>query len=256
MVPGSAVMSATVLPTRTATSDDVEEVLRLAVMYAAMGVDAEVPGWREAVRAGYLNRLGQDVVVSVVDDAERPGALAACGAGVTVRRLPGPSNLAAAVGYLQWIYADALAAAGPGSRGDHRAAGGNPPAPGARGRAARHAAGRKPVPLPRLHRGRQPRSAPEAYSTLRHTQLTITSSRTPPQLRIARCRRRAEVVRKDRLARQRCVLESVDLIPYRTSVRLAPATTAALRRIHQVASRPRWEVVTSPCNCSLAQCSS
>jgi len=45
-------MSATVLPTRTATSDDVEEVLRLAVMYAAMGVDAEVPGWREAGRAG------------------------------------------------------------------------------------------------------------------------------------------------------------------------------------------------------------
>ncbi|TXR56783.1 GNAT family N-acetyltransferase [Quadrisphaera setariae] len=91
---------------RAAVPADADEVLRLAaVMYAAMGV-VVVPEWYEVARTSLLSRLGEDVAVVVVDDATRPGALAACGAGVTSQRLPGPTNLTARVGYLQWVCTD------------------------------------------------------------------------------------------------------------------------------------------------------
>lgn len=98
---------------RPATPADAEEVVRLAaLMYAAMGVDADVPGWDRAVHAALHERLGRDVAVFVVDAPDgAPGAggaggLAACGASTTAQRLPGPSNLTAAVAYLQWISSD------------------------------------------------------------------------------------------------------------------------------------------------------
>lgn len=92
---------------RPATPADADEVVRLAaLMYAAMGVDADVPGWDRAVHAALHQRLGQDVAVLVVDAPDGAGELAACGASVTALRLPGPSNLTAAVAYLQWVSTD------------------------------------------------------------------------------------------------------------------------------------------------------
>lgn len=82
-------------------------MLRLAaLMYSAMGVTV-VPEWHAVAVAALLDRLGKDVTAKVVDDPTRPGTLAACGAGVTAQRLPGPTNLAARVGYLQWVCTDA-----------------------------------------------------------------------------------------------------------------------------------------------------
>jgi GNAT superfamily N-acetyltransferase len=51
-------------------------------------------------------RLGRDVAVFVVDDPCHAGRLAASGAGSIARRLPGPRNPTALVGYIQWVATD------------------------------------------------------------------------------------------------------------------------------------------------------
>jgi GNAT superfamily N-acetyltransferase len=90
---------------RLATSADAPEVVRLAaLMYTSMGLDASGLQWRENAMKVMAERLGGDeVVVFVVDDPERPGALAACGAAAVIQRLPGPNTPAGRWGYVQWI---------------------------------------------------------------------------------------------------------------------------------------------------------
>lgn len=92
---------------RAAEPDDVEQVVRLAgLMYESMGIKPAESNWRDVAQAAFAERVGRGLVVFVVDDPARPGVLAACGAGTTALRLPGPHNLGAQVGYLQWISTD------------------------------------------------------------------------------------------------------------------------------------------------------
>ena len=79
-------------PARPARLSDLDEVLRLAsVMYAAMGMETDDDWWRTAAEE-LRTRLGRDVAVYVVDSPDRRGELAASGAGLIARRLPGPAN--------------------------------------------------------------------------------------------------------------------------------------------------------------------
>ena len=91
---------------RAATTDDVDEVVRLAgLMYASMGHDVSDPQWIEAARAAFDERLHDDLAVFVVDHPDRAG-LAASGAGTIAARLPAPNNIGGRVGYIQWIATD------------------------------------------------------------------------------------------------------------------------------------------------------
>ncbi|NLT53960.1 MAG: GNAT family N-acetyltransferase [Actinomycetales bacterium] len=93
-------------PARPARLSDLDEVLRLAsVMYAAMGMETDDDWWRTAAEE-LRTRLGRDVAVYVVDSPDRRGELAASGAGLIARRLPGPANPGALVGYVQWVATD------------------------------------------------------------------------------------------------------------------------------------------------------
>jgi GNAT superfamily N-acetyltransferase len=93
---------------RPAVVGDADEVIRLAaVMYDAMGLDTAGDHWRERANDAILYRLGRDMAVVVADDPTVTGRLAACGAGTIARRLPGPANPDASVGYIQWICTDA-----------------------------------------------------------------------------------------------------------------------------------------------------
>lgn len=91
-----------------ATSADADEVVRLAAaMFESMGLDASTPGWREAGRARFLERVGQGTLaVFVIDDPDRPGRLAASAAGSIVERLPAPLNPDGRAGYVQWVCTD------------------------------------------------------------------------------------------------------------------------------------------------------
>ena len=91
---------------RAATLDDTPEVIRLAgLMYAAMGMDASGHAWREAAGQALATRLGRDAAVFVAD-SPATGRPAAAGAGTIARRLPGPANPGARVGYIQWVSTD------------------------------------------------------------------------------------------------------------------------------------------------------
>lgn len=92
---------------RLATDRDVAEIIRLAgLMYEAMGLGASNERWRLAAARALEQRLGHDVAVFVVDDLAAPGRLAACGAASVTTRLPGPANLDASFGYIQWVSTD------------------------------------------------------------------------------------------------------------------------------------------------------
>jgi GNAT superfamily N-acetyltransferase len=88
---------------RAATNDDVDEVVRLAaVMYATMHHDVTNPLWLAGAHDAFVDRLGADLAVFVVD-APSGNGLIASGAGTISTRLPAPNNLSARVGYIQWI---------------------------------------------------------------------------------------------------------------------------------------------------------
>jgi GNAT superfamily N-acetyltransferase len=92
---------------RHAGLDELDDVIRLAgLMYEAMGIDASGEAWRQLVADHLRRRLGDDVMVAVVDDPTRSGRLAATGAGVIAVRLPGPGNPSGRVGYIQWVSTD------------------------------------------------------------------------------------------------------------------------------------------------------
>jgi GNAT superfamily N-acetyltransferase len=91
-------------PLRRALLDDADEVIRLAaLMYEAMGIDASGTTWRLMAADQLRRRLGDGVMVLVVDDPTCPGRLASTGAGSIATRLPGPGNPSARVGYIQWV---------------------------------------------------------------------------------------------------------------------------------------------------------
>jgi hypothetical protein len=79
------------MPIRLADLDDADEIIRLAgLMYEAMGVDASGEAWRQMAADQLRHRLGDDVMVAVVDDPTCSGRLVATGAGVIA--VPGPRN--------------------------------------------------------------------------------------------------------------------------------------------------------------------
>jgi ribosomal protein S18 acetylase RimI-like enzyme len=96
-----------VSPARPAILADAAEVVRLAGnMFASMGLDVTAE-WVGRATTVFVERLGHDMAAFVVDRPDGQPGLAASGAGVISTRLPGPLNLEAHVGYIQWICTDA-----------------------------------------------------------------------------------------------------------------------------------------------------
>lgn len=94
-------------PPRRSRLSDLDEVIRLAsLMYEDMGMDASDEEWRRVAAEHVRRRLGDDLMVFVVEDPMHPGRLVATGVGSIAARLPGPSNPSARVGYIQWISTD------------------------------------------------------------------------------------------------------------------------------------------------------
>ena len=74
---------------RDATTDDIDELVRLRrLMFESMGIDASGP-WVDPVRTALAERLGQDLFAAVVDRADGAG-LAASGIVEIHRRLASP----------------------------------------------------------------------------------------------------------------------------------------------------------------------
>jgi GNAT superfamily N-acetyltransferase len=95
------------LPVRAASHHDTAEILRLAaLMYDALGMGPVGEDWGNAARSHLAVRLGSDAAVFVADDPRCPGRLVAIGAGSITRRLPGPRNIEATAGYIQWVATD------------------------------------------------------------------------------------------------------------------------------------------------------
>ena len=94
---------------RLATGEDAQHIIELAaIMYRAMGLDADHPEWRATADRMIRERNGSDeCAVFVSDDG---GRVVACGGVTTTIRLPGPGNPTARYGYIQWIVTD------PGAR--------------------------------------------------------------------------------------------------------------------------------------------
>ncbi len=89
---------------RLATTADSTEIVRLAgIMYRSMGIDPDNAAWRRAAHDAIQERLGDDLTIAVADHPDRAGQLLASGAGCITTRLPGPTNLTAEVGYIQWV---------------------------------------------------------------------------------------------------------------------------------------------------------
>jgi GNAT superfamily N-acetyltransferase len=92
---------------RPGVAADTAEVLRLAtLMYESIGIDASGADWRRVATEHLSERLGQDAAIFVVDHPTDTGRLIATGAGSIARRLPGPANPEAKVGYVQWMSTD------------------------------------------------------------------------------------------------------------------------------------------------------
>ena len=92
--------------TRWAGVDDVAELVRLRrVMFESMGI--EVGGDTDASVAAVLAEgIADGSVFVAVVDGDEPGRLAACGAGMVHRRIPGPGNPSGRFGYVQSMVTD------------------------------------------------------------------------------------------------------------------------------------------------------
>lgn len=89
---------------RLATAADSHEIIRLAaIMYESMGMEPDSATWRQSAQTAIKERLGHDLAVAVAEHPDEPGHLLASGAGCITVRLPGPTNLSAEVGYIQWV---------------------------------------------------------------------------------------------------------------------------------------------------------
>jgi ribosomal protein S18 acetylase RimI-like enzyme len=90
---------------RAARSSDAAEVIRLAgIMFTSIGQDIQSGDWATLATRAFLDRIGRDAEVFVVD--ENGGGLVACAAGTIATRLPGPRNPSGRVGYVQWVATD------------------------------------------------------------------------------------------------------------------------------------------------------
>ncbi|MEU7961251.1 GNAT family N-acetyltransferase [Micromonospora humida] len=90
---------------RRAVVADAGEIVRLrGVMLADIDQMAPAPGpWQQAAREVLHRRLAEPadlMAVFVVDDPDRPGALAACATGTIEQRLGGPGNPDGLTGYV------------------------------------------------------------------------------------------------------------------------------------------------------------
>src|SRR5258705_13700854 len=89
---------------RPARPEDASETVRLAKqMFASMGADLSDPAWETEGVAHVQRRLGDDLVVFVVNDPAEPGRLVASAAGTVSTRLPNPRNPDGRAGYGQWV---------------------------------------------------------------------------------------------------------------------------------------------------------
>lgn len=87
---------------RPASAGEVRQLVGLAgLMFESMGVDASGDDWQREAADRLRGRLGDDMVVFVVDDAD--GHPVACAAGVINSRFPTPVNPSGQIGYVQWV---------------------------------------------------------------------------------------------------------------------------------------------------------
>ena len=96
---------------RPARAEDAGELVRLrAIMLASMtGADPVDDGWRDEARRIIEARIGAadgTFVSFVVDQPDRPGALAACATGIVEQRLGGPGNPSGRAGYVFNVVTD------------------------------------------------------------------------------------------------------------------------------------------------------
>ena len=93
---------------RAATADDVDEMMRLAiVMFESIGLDASGRDWTDAAPTVLVDGIRRGLVGAfVVDDPTRPGRLAASAAVVVEQRLPTPHGPDGRIGYVQWVCTD------------------------------------------------------------------------------------------------------------------------------------------------------
>ena len=89
---------------RWATADDVEELVRLRrVMFESLGTAVTSDDDDAAANVLADGLVDGDLFAAVVDG---DGFLAACGIGMTARRVPGPGNPSGRYGYIQSMVTD------------------------------------------------------------------------------------------------------------------------------------------------------
>ncbi len=90
---------------RRATTDDTDELLRLAaMMFVAVGLDPSSGDWRDAARELVVHGLSEGTVAGfVIDDPSRAGALVASAMASVSQRLSTPTNPDGRVAYVQWV---------------------------------------------------------------------------------------------------------------------------------------------------------
>ncbi|HEV2889572.1 MAG TPA: GNAT family N-acetyltransferase [Frankiaceae bacterium] len=88
------------MPLRRANAADVDDLVRLRrVMFEAMGVDHDVPGWAEECANVLRDRLASGAMAAFV--VEEDGRVVAGGVGMVEPRLPSPRNPNGLHGYVQ-----------------------------------------------------------------------------------------------------------------------------------------------------------
>ena len=95
-------------PTRRATVNDVEELIRLAtVMFESMGLDPSPQDWQQAARDVLPPDLEEDTKAAfVVDHPDGGGRVVASAAGSITQWLPTVFNASGRYGYVQWVATD------------------------------------------------------------------------------------------------------------------------------------------------------
>jgi GNAT superfamily N-acetyltransferase len=93
---------------RRATTDDIDELIRLAsVMLAAMGHDPSPEDWQQAVRELLPGEFDAETKAAfVVDHPDGGGRLIASAAGSITQWFPTVFNADGRYGYVQWVATD------------------------------------------------------------------------------------------------------------------------------------------------------
>lgn len=82
-------------------------MIRLAAaMFATVEIVRPPEPWEHEAERSFVERLGHDLAVFVVDHPDEPGRLVASAAGTISRRLPSPFNPNGLAGYVQWVCTD------------------------------------------------------------------------------------------------------------------------------------------------------